>query len=281
MTFTPDRSDAVRSALIEAAVPRRTPPRRAVLLGLCLVVAGALAGGSATALATGGGWLARPASPPGATAPADPIEAPPGEIPGVPIVSVIGEPVSQTVTTARTISLADRPAAATHARVSVACLSAGTIAWGTDPGGNNPSLTCGSPRDGSAWYDFPLDATVTTLDVTPSGSAEASVTIQYLSAIPTRLGINARGETYGIDGTAQGTPDLIAAVGSAPDGGDIQGYVRAADLSALSPDHPGQPADPSQALRRQQERTDRYPSGWDIPLVESDGLTQIGTFHVG
>ena len=31
----------------------------------------------------------------------------------------------------------------------------------------------------------------------------------------------------------------------------------------------------------QEERDKKYPNGWDIPVFESDGATQIGTFHVG
>jgi hypothetical protein len=31
----------------------------------------------------------------------------------------------------------------------------------------------------------------------------------------------------------------------------------------------------------QAERDQKYPNGWDVPLYESDGETQIGTFHIG
>ena len=31
----------------------------------------------------------------------------------------------------------------------------------------------------------------------------------------------------------------------------------------------------------QAERDQKYPNGWDFPLYESDGETQIGTFHIG
>lgn len=46
------------------------------------------------------------------------------------------------------------------------------------------------------------------------------------------------------------------------------------------PDHPDLPSNPEEALRWQAERTAKYPNGWDIPVYESDGVTQIGLFHV-
>ena len=44
---------------------------------------------------------------------------------------------------------------------------------------------------------------------------------------------------------------------------------------------PHQPANPEQALQWQQERDAKYPDGWDVPLFQSDGTTQIGVFHIG
>lgn len=34
-------------------------------------------------------------------------------------------------------------------------------------------------------------------------------------------------------------------------------------------------------VKLQNERDQKYPNGWDIPVYESDGTTQIGTFHIG
>jgi hypothetical protein len=34
-------------------------------------------------------------------------------------------------------------------------------------------------------------------------------------------------------------------------------------------------------VRLQAERDQKYPDGWDVPVYESDGVTRIGSFHVG
>ena len=178
--------------------------------------------------------------------------------------------------------LTDRPAEATHVRVTITCLTAGTFWWGLDAGGNNPSVSCAASEGGSetAWYDFALDPTVDKLYVTAPEGGEAAVSVQYLTYLPTRFGVNENGQTYGT-GAEDATPDLILVIGTSPDGGEVEGYALATDLVAFSPDHPDHPANPEEALRWQQERDEKYPGGWDIPVYQSDGVTRIGTFHVG
>ena len=285
MTFTPERSEAIRAGLITAAAVG-TPRRRRVLAGAALVLAGALlgAGISAAALASTGTWARVSAVPAGqpTPAPSGAVEAPPGHTPGMPITTLLGDPVGQKVVSAAELSLSDRPAEATHVRVTVTCLAVGRISWGPDPGGNNPSSGCDADSvesGAAAWYDFTLDDTVTTLYVVPRGKAAAAVTVQYLAQVPTRFGVNENGQTYGVHRSDQGTPDLIQVAGTAPDGSGVLGYVRASDFGDFSPDHPGLPTNPEEAVRWMEERQQRYPNGWDIPVFEADGTTQIGTFH--
>lgn len=285
MTFTPERSDAIRAGLI-AAVDPSTPPNRRVVASTALVLAGVLvgAGASAAAFATAGAWVPVPAVPAErpAPSPSGAVDAPPGHTPGMPITTLLGDPVGRKVDAAVELPLTDRPAEATHVRMTVTCLAAGRISWGPDPGGNNPSLACDTSsvhNSATAWFDFSLDDTVTTLYVTPESKAAAAVTIQYLAQVPTRFGVNEHGQTYGVDRLGQGTPDLIHVGGGAPDGSGAAGYVRASDLNDFSPDHPGLPANPEEAVRWMKEREEKYPNGWDIPVFEADGTTQIGTFH--
>jgi hypothetical protein len=53
------------------------------------------------------------------------------------------------------------------------------------------------------------------------------------------------------------------------------------DLTAFSPDHPGEPKNPEQALEWQNELAEIYPDGWTVPVYESDGETVIGKFQIG
>lgn len=288
-SFAPERADAYRTLIVEhvAATPR--PPRRALwTVGLVLIGAVGGAGISTAAYATTGGFdrAAVIAQPSGQPAPGGaPVVAPDGVEPGSPIISLLGEPTMHRITQTMTVDLADRPAAATHARVTVAPITSGTLSWGTDPGGNNSrgiwtqsDIEHGDTR---SWNDLPLDASTNTVYVDPGLGFTGVIIVQYETQIPTHLATNANGQTYGVEGGPDGTPDLIRVVGTAADGSSIEGYAASVDLNAFSPDHPDLPTTPSEAGRLQNERDQKYPNGWDIPVYESDGTTQIGTFHIG
>lgn len=282
-SFTPERSDAIRTLLVQqvAVRPERRRPRALVLA--VLVVAGALGGAGVSTAAFAATGAFAPAGDPAGSAEA--VPAPPGTTPGAPIVSTLGKPVALAITEATDLPLDDRPSGATHVRVAVVALSAGGLELGTDAAGNNPRMSFGSAdigtRSAGGWYDVPLDAAAPVLHLRPGGGFTGTVSLQYLTYVPTHLGVNARGETYGAAGGPDGAPDLVAVIGRAPDGSEVEGYARATDLDAFSPDHPDQPANPDEALERQERRDADYPGGWDVPVFESDGVTEIGTFHIG
>lgn len=281
-TFSENRSEAIQT-ILEAQVvtdggrPWLRRPRR-WLVAIALVGAGAVAGTGVSAAAFA---LSTPSHEI-----AGGIAAPPGVIPGQPIISLLGDPVSQQSSGDADIPLADRPAAATHVRVTVVCLTPGATSWGFDAGGNNPSSSCDEAdvlsASPGAWFDFPLSSTTTTLFLRGSAQTRVLVGYQYLNYVPTALGVNDRGETFGAsahDGVEQ--PDLVAVVGLSPTGEYVDGYARASELDAFGPEWPDQPSTPEEALTWQAERDKKYPNGWDLPVYESDGTTVIGTFHVG
>ncbi|MDQ0648093.1 hypothetical protein QFZ53_002289 [Microbacterium natoriense] len=287
--FDADRSAAIRLLLIEdvaASAPRRTRP--GLVAGLLLVGILTGAGASTAAFAATGGFvtptIAQPSSHPQPDLP-EALEAPPGTTPGAPLISLIGAPSALSVAAPTEYPLAARPDGVTHVRVTVTALTPGSISWGTDADGNNPRATfnsgdIGGPGD-TTWYDFPLDDTTGTFFVTPADGLTATVSFQYLNMTPTHLKRNAAGQTYGLDGGPDGVPDLVLVSGVSPEGEAVLGYARSGELNAFSPEHASQPSDPEEALAWQEERERDYPSGWDIPVFESDGTTRIGTFHVG
>lgn len=281
--FTPARSDAIRAGLV-AEVGMTPPRRRRMLWAATLVVGGALAGAgvSTAAFAATGVLEMRPviAQPSGQPVPdlPDAVPAPAGITPGAPIVSLLGEPVTAAVPGTSEVPLTERPDGATHARVVVTATHAGGLSFGTDPGGNNTSISGGV--ESATWFDFPLDGTVRALYIDASDGFEGTVVVQFVSYLPTMLGVNARGETYGV-GESVGSPDLVLAEGTAPDGSRVTGYVRASDLAWSSPDHHGMPSSPEEALAWQTETQEKYPNGWTLALFESDGVTEIGRFQVG
>lgn len=276
--FDPERSDAIRSLLVTTAIaPRRVG---GVLASIGLVALGLAVGASvsAAAITLNAPDAAHQSANPG-------VPAPPGVTAGRPIVSVLGSPVSHTVHGDADITLGAVPTGATHARVTFICLTAGTTSWGFDASGNNPSSTC-SEQDvaytaNSGYFDFPLDESTTTLFIRASASAEAVVTYQFLNYVETAWGVNANGETFGASKDSVGDPDLVSVSITDASGQNVLAYVRRPDLDAFGPDWPNQPGSPAEAIEWQAERDKKYPNGWDIPAYESDGVTQVGVFHIG
>jgi len=291
--FSAKRSDAMRERLV--AVVDHTPPgrrTRRLLAGIGLVVAGALVGGG-TAAATAQIWnpqpyfaqghpLVEPTSNPGVLAPA-------GQLPGQPIISLVGPVASEVVDGEERIIQLDPPTGATHLRVTLTCTSPGTTAWGFDPGGNNLSSSCAASDVGSSsssgWMDFELgDLSMfpqyDLFYVQPSGGASSIVTLQYLNLIETAWEVNAAGETCGVSKPGFGEPDLTAVMALTPNGDYIEAFARAEQLLYPFPGaHP--PTSPEDALEQQEQHDRDYPNGIDIPAYECDGVTQVGTFHVG
>lgn len=291
--FSPVRSDAIREELVQIVESTRRPGRfRRLLGGVALVVGGALVGAGGVA-ATATIWRPQPYAPeavPVTEPTSNPgVQAPPGHLPGQPIVSLLGQVVSYEVAGGERIIQLDPPEGATHVRVGVTCTTPGQTGWGFDPGGNNPSSSCGAAdiESGSAsgWMDFDLrdEATYPQTDlfyVQPGSGAESIVTVQYLAMIETAWVVNAAGETCGVSKPGFGEPDLVGVVALTPSGDYAEGFVRRTEL--LFP-FPGQhePSSPAEAVEQQEQNEQLYPTGIDIPAYECDGVTQVGTFHVG
>jgi len=287
--FDTERSAAIRRLLIEdVADSERRRTRPGLVVALLLVGALTGAGASTAAFAATGAFvtpvITQPSGQPQPDLP-DAVEAPPGTTPGAPLISLVGSPTVLSVTAPTEHPIADRPDGATHVRVTVTALTPGSINWGTDAGGNNPSGTFSSSdiggRGDTTWYDFPLAETTDTFFITPSNGLTATVSFQYLNMTPTHLKRNPAGQTYGLEGGPDGVPDLVLVSGVSPEGQEVLGYARSGELNAFSPEHAAQPSTPEEALAWQEQREKDHPRGWDIPVFESDGTTQIGTFHIG
>lgn len=274
--FDPERSAAIRAGLATTVEqPGRMPVAGWRALA-AVALAGVLVGGAVTAAVAAN--LPRPDEMVSASGELPVL--PDGLLPGAPIVSLVGEPTT-TLVSAPTQQGLIPPRTATHVRVTVTCLTAGTTYWGFDAGGNNPSSSCAEGELADSWMDFPLnDAALNTLFVTPDAGVEVIVTTQFLVSVGTEWGINAAGQTYGVAKPVLGDPDLIAAYGV--DG--TPGYVDAAALARVGATVP--PLDEVRAHTagvEGQSGTDlQFDSGGGtLPLYESDGATVVGEFRVG
>lgn len=244
--FSGARSDAIRAGLEHAvAVNVRTSEHRVPewITGTSLLIVGLIAGGAVSAAAVTNLQPETRLDEPATTL----NEAPPGVLPGMPIISLLGETASYEITGEATVNLSTPPDGATHVRATISCLTVGSFSWGTDPTGNNPSIYCRADDvtsgSGNASMDFPLDTSTLLLFAQTGPDGRALLVVQYVNYVPTALGRNASGETFGVAWTGL-EPDLVAVDGIAPDGSSFVGYARATDLDAFGPDWPGPTVQP-------------------------------------
>lgn len=282
--FSPDRAHLIEQALIQYVSER--PPARRKTWVLGLLMSGALVGAGASAGAFAATGVLHAASAPGPEHPAgapsdlpDAVAAPADVIPGAPIISMLGDPIVESFSAPTQVPLTPRPAGATHVRVAITPSTAGSLTWGTDPNGNNPSGSwadsdLAADRPTQAWYDIPLDASTDVLYLNPTGLT-AIATVQFATYVPTRLGVNAKGQTYGVSSSTQGDPDLVAV--SATNG--QQGYVYREDLEDADGTNAAEKFTSPEDAMEWQERNRGVTHV--MPVYEPDGETQIGEFRVG
>jgi hypothetical protein len=253
---------------VELKSPWSPSYRTRSLLGtLALVAAGLVVGGAVSAAAVSAGYVSQ------ADNRDDGIVAPEGVLPGAPVISLLGDPVSQQITGAKELALPTPPKGSTHVRVTISCLTPGTTTWGLDPSGNNPSSACTRfdlLHAQSAYFDFALSAD-DVLDIRADADVSSMVTYQYLALVETAWGVNANGETFGVLKDGGETPDLVSAIGVASSGKVVDGYLWASTLEGPLP------TSPAQALEWQAQQGRE---GRDIPLYASDGRTQLGVVHL-
>ncbi|GAA4167453.1 hypothetical protein [Gryllotalpicola koreensis] len=194
--------------------------------------------------------------------------------PGADAHANLAAPVSVTETGTATIQLGHRPKGASELYLELDPLDPGTYLLGR--GGASVSADT-SGNNATTYYVhlFELDLGGTSYTITTSTpTLRWTATLTWVSAHATAWGVNAAGQSYGVQ-NENGSPDLIAA--TATNGKD--GYVLRTDLedadgtTAMKSFH-----SPQDALdwQKAHEGKDVY-----IPVYRSDGKTRIGVFKVG
>jgi hypothetical protein len=238
---TDDRTTAFRAALVEHVNTHARPRRRPWIIA-----------GGATALALFAGTAAAAAT--GLLA-----------LPGSTEVTPISDTNSSSSTGTRTIDLGPAPSDATGIAVSLHCLTPGTF---TLSGGTGLTCTASdfeekSPVPGFDSYVIPLTAAADgRLTVTASDDSRWEITATYASTRSTDWGVNASGETFGVENDS-GSPDLIAAIAT----NGVAGYVRRDDLAEASRARTAEEWAAGQATR-------------SIPVFDESGRNPVGTFEV-
>lgn len=274
-TFTPERSDAWREAIVKhvsveaEALSRR--PNRAVIATVSTGVGFLVLGGGLTAAAAAGllDWPFSVNAPlPGGEIvtmlPPEAVGRDDGDLPAEGLL------VDQTGAGSAQVTLPSPPSEATHVSVQITCLSAGTISFGTHPL-NSPEIICEQGDDpASTWYDFPVNGQ-DSIFLTSAADVRWRIAAVYVAREATDWGVNAKGETFGV-ANENGTPDLIAVLTTE----GRPGYVYTAELAEIDGTAAAKEfTSPADALRWQEEQRGKRLS---VPVYLSDGETVIGEF---
>jgi hypothetical protein len=213
----------------------RRSRRWLIRAGVVLVLA---AGGGGIAYATGA-WT----TPPGGNR-----------------ITDLASPVTATGTGTQTVDLGPHPRGATAINISFTCLTAGTFTFA-----DGANVDCGSSEPGHpATYTMSIARGRDSTTITATPHARWRLVATYASVTTTAWGINASGQTYGVQ-NQHGIPDLIAVIAT----NHHSGYVYARQLDPPPPRTPSQAISQNNAPRR------------TLTVYESDGKTTIGKFVVG
>lgn len=189
-----------------------------------------------------------------------------GLLPGMPRVTSHTDPVTSTHTGTSTVELGDRPEQATGVSTELQCLSAGRFTW---PDGASMDCEAGdsSRLNPHAPYVLYLPPGQEHIVIEATDGASWRITTTYVSTAVTPWGVNANGDTYGVE-NEKGTPDLIAV--QTTDG--TPGYVYATDLQKA--DGPKSTSAPDPLTQQWGTENDAF----TVPVYQADGDTVIGEF---
>lgn len=186
-------------------------------------------------------------------------------IPGGEKVTPLASPVTTTYTGTATVELGTPPEGTTGIQMEFRCLTPG---WFEFPDGAASSCSeedATSPTSGWSGYTISLAPGQDSVTIKTDPEARWQLTAEYVKQERTPLGVNAKGETYGVESQENGTPDLIAVMAT----NGQSGYSYARDLY-------GGPMPTSPEDAGKNFSTPRPPR--EIPVFKSDGETKIGVF---
>ncbi|MGA2471352.1 MAG: peptidase M56 family protein [Solirubrobacteraceae bacterium] len=186
--------------------------------------------------------------------------------PGGDAVSELSSPVTATGTGTQTVDLGTPPTGTTALYITFTCLTAGDFTFADGAGVDCDSADAG-PQSPPVTYTMSIAPGQDSTTITATPSASWRLVATYASVTTTAWGVNASGQTYGIQ-NQHGTPDLVAVIAT----NHRSGYVYASQL------FPPPPNTIAQALAQDNAPP---PSPRTLTVYESDGKTPIGEFVAG
>lgn len=187
--------------------------------------------------------------------------------PGGTETTTYGTPRTATYTGTAMIDLGERPDEATGVDIELTCLSSGELTY---PDGASQQCSAADVGEENPGWVVDLGPGVQEVTITATEGASWKVATTYVSTRTIAWGINAKGETFGVENEF-GTPDLIGVVAT----NGRTGYAYSEDLeNAGGPP----PTSPEEAGARQSANAGKT---FTVPVYESDGETRIGEFTIG
>ena len=186
-------------------------------------------------------------------------------LPGTEQVTPLASPVTETYTGTATVELGEPPEGTTGIELRLTALTPGWFGFpdGASAGHTQVDIDAGLNE---SRYTMTLDPGQHGVTITTDPGSRWQLTANYVKQVRTELGVNARGETYGVESPENGTPDLIAVMAT----NGASGYVYAKELYGGP-----MPTSPEDAVKN--FSTPRPPR--EIPVYLSDGQTTVGTFE--
>jgi hypothetical protein len=185
-------------------------------------------------------------------------------IPGTEQVTPLASAVTETYTGTAAVELGEPPEGATGIEMTLTALTTGSFEFPDGATAIFHELQADA-RANTSGYTVGLAPGQHSVTIKTDPESRWQLTAKYVKQARTKLGVNAKGETYGVESQENGTPDLIAVI--ATSGGS--GYVYAKDLYGGP-----MPTSPADAVKN--FSTPRPPR--EIPVYLSDGETRVGIF---
>lgn len=188
------------------------------------------------------------------------------QIPGGQEVTPLASPVTESYTGTATLELGDPPEGATDIELKLTALTPGWFKF-------QDGASCGFTATdidteagyASCRYTVSLEPRQDSITINTEPHSRWQLTAKYVKQERTELGVNAKGETYGMESPEHGVPDLIAVMAT----NGSSGYAYAKDLYGGP-----MPTSPEDAVTN---FSNPIPLR-EIPVFLSDGETQVGTF---
>lgn len=180
-------------------------------------------------------------------------------LPGADKVAELSQPDATSGNTSTTVALPAPPAGTNSLEYTIQCFSKGVLSL---PDGSEFHCAPGAPAKSS----MPWSSDLRSFHIETKGAVSWKFSYVFSDRTLSPFALNAAGQTYGVDSDSR-HPDLIAAIATNGEQGYIFRKALLAAMTCVSPHSPSAAVSCSPDSKLQ-----------SIPVYESDGTTQIGTY---